>query len=27
MIATSFPEFLGLMESLGASFTDPVGQA
>ncbi len=27
MIATSFPEFRGLMESLGATFGDPVRQA
>lgn len=27
MIATSFPEFRGLMEGLGATFTDPIRQA
>jgi 3-phosphoshikimate 1-carboxyvinyltransferase len=26
MIATSFPEFRGLMEGLGATFTDPIRQ-
>jgi 3-phosphoshikimate 1-carboxyvinyltransferase len=27
IIATSFPEFRGLMEGLGATFTDPIRQA
>jgi 3-phosphoshikimate 1-carboxyvinyltransferase len=27
MIATSFPEFRGLMEGIGATFTDPIRQA